>query len=602
MVRGRMKGRVLWILALAALLLPVHVCAQLQVMPARNSLGVDETLRVEIRLLDGDADALDLTPLERDFEIVSRARGSQVNIINGAMSKINTWALLLLPRHSGELTLPRLCAGSSCSEPVVITVGAAQSGAADATLILEHGVLPERVFVGQQVLYKVRLLSRTPLQQAALSPPAPAGVECEVFKLGEDAGSETYRDGWRYDVIERVYALVPQRSGTLHIPPVTLEAEVGGGRERRFDPFGGRGQLVRRRSAAAQIEVEPPARTEHPWIPAQTLQVEDSWTQNPPQLRVGEPATRTITVQANGTSAARLDEVKLPLPPEFRMYPDQTERENILATDAGLVAQLRQSVAVVPRVAGIFTLPAITFTWWDLRAQRWNTTEIGAQEVTVLPAERAAQIPAQTPTQEAMPRGGDTAADNGDGDAAVPVQDSAAAVEGVPPATNQAAATRRWQLATAICAGGWIISLLLWWRCAAMGKPRPAAEEKTPAAKGPQQRTAKLEQELLQTAQRHEPREARQLLQRWAARLYPASATPLDTLARRGSATMATALAELNATLYAEADTPWDGTALAQAVRSHAREQQESEREKNGRKKAPDAAAELPPLYPQAGA
>ncbi|MDD2557689.1 MAG: BatD family protein [Desulfuromonas sp.] len=591
MVKGRMKAGFVWVLTLATLLLPFHVCAQLQVKPARNSIGADESLRVEIKLLDGDADALDLTPLEHDFDIVSRARGSQVNIINGAMSKINTWSLLLLPKHSGTLTLPRLCAGSSCSEPVVITVSDTPATGDDAKLILEHGSLPERVFVGQQVLYKVRLLTRVALQQATLSHPMPEGVECEVIKLGEDVRSETYRDGWHYDVIELAYALVPQRSGTLLIPPVTLEAEVGESRTRGFDPFGGRGQLVRRRSASAEITVEPPVRTEHPWIPAQTLKVEDSWAQNPPQLRVGEPATRTITVQASGTTAARLEEIEFTPPPEFRVYPDQAERENIPDVNSGLVAQLRQSIAIVPREAGVFTLPAISFTWWDMRAQRWSTTEIEAQEVSVLPVERIVQIPAQGATPRADRDGVGVGPDAVD----EPKQAAVPQTQTKQTETKPVVDTLRWQLATAICAGGWIVSLLLWWRYAS--KRRRVSRQKTTGEDCPQRNLARLEHTLLQAAQRREPKEARHQLQQWAACLYPASATPLDTLAQQGSDAMTTALAELNAALYAEADSSWDGAALALAVRNHVRESKDSARDTNGRKDP-----ELPPLYPQAGA
>lgn len=594
MVRGQIKSGALCALMLATLLLPFQVCAQLQVMPARNSIGADDTLQVEIKLLDGNADTLDLTPLEHDFDIVGQGRGSQVNIINGNYSKINTWSLRLLPKRSGKLMLPQLCAGSSCSEPIVITVSSTQSAGGDSTLILEHGSLPERVFVGQQVLYKMRLLYRTTLHQAVLSPPVPEGVECEVVKLGEDVRSEIYQDGWRYEVIERNYVLIPQRSGTLQIPPVMLEAEVGGSRERGFDPFGGRGQLVRRRSAAAEILVEPPARTEHAWIPAQTLEVEDSWGENPPQLRVGEPSTRTITVQANGTTASRLDALELDLPPEFRVYPDQVERENILSANSELIAQMRQSIAIVPREAGTFTLPAITFIWWDMRAQRWSTTEIEAQEVTVLPVERAVQIADQRMEEGAAPRADRDGVGLGPDTRGETKQ---AAVPQTQTETKPAVDTLRWQLATAICAGGWSVSLLLWWRSAS--KRRRVSRQKTSGEDCPQPNLARLEHTLLQAAQQREPKEARHQLQQWAACLYPASATPLDTLMQQGSEAMTTALAELNAALYAEADSTWDGAALAQAVRAHAREWKDGERGRNGHADHLDKAAELPPLYPQ---
>lgn len=263
MVKGKYATHIVLILLVWALFVPLEGWAQLQVQAERNAIGINESLRVKIILEDGDPDSLDLTPLERDFEIVGRARGSQVNIINGSMSKINTWSLNLVPRRSGTLTLPRVCAASSCSEPATIKVSDAPATPDDAKVILEHGSLPQRVYVGQQILYPVRLLFRTPLQQASLSTPEPEGVDAEVIKLGEDKQRETYRDGWRFNVIERVYAIIPAQSGTLQIPPVTMEALIQDrgsqrGRQGVFDPFGSRGQLLRRRSASAQIEVEPP--------------------------------------------------------------------------------------------------------------------------------------------------------------------------------------------------------------------------------------------------------------------------------------------------------------------------------------------------------
>lgn len=117
----------------------------------------------------------------------------------------------------------------------------------------------------------------------------------------------------------------------------------------------------------------------------------DSWEENPPQLRVGEPATRTISIEAQGTSAEHMRDINLEVPSVFKIYPDQPERNNLQDGADGINAQLRQSAAIVPRAAGIFTLPGITLHWWNLRAQRWDTAHIGALEVKVLPAERPQQ-------------------------------------------------------------------------------------------------------------------------------------------------------------------------------------------------------------------
>ncbi|MGM0416654.1 MAG: BatD family protein [Thermodesulfobacteriota bacterium] len=599
----------LLILLLAGLLVPFEVWAQLQVQPARNTMGVNESLRVEIILDDGDPDSLDLTPLESDFEIVGRARGSQVNIINGSMNKINTWSLRLVPRQSGTLTLPELCADSSCSEPVAIEVSETPSTPDDAKVILEHGSLPERVYVGQQILYPVRLLFRTSVQQAALDTPEPTGVDAEVIKLGEDRQRETYRGGWRYDVIERVYAIIPSQSGTLQIPPVSMEAQIedtqGSGRRGMqgsfFDPFGSRGQLVRQRTSAAQIEVEPAERSEHHWLPAQELELRDSWEEDPPQLRVGEPATRTITLRAQGTSAEQLPDISLEVPSAFKIYPDQPERENLQNGDSGISAQLRQSAAIVPREAGTFTLSGITLHWWDLRAQRWSTARIEPMEVEVLPAERTEQGQAPAAKTPAMPQKSESSAPAAP-DAASDAEKSTRADESLspevaPPAltpTPSSAQGSLWVWIAALFALGWLVTLILWWRMRTRLKRLQGSETHTSTTGSGAKDRDGIEHALVKVAQQHDARATRHLLQEWAAMQYPASPTPLDTLYHEGGTQIQEALQQLNAALYSDSAESWNGEQLAEAIRAVSHTVKQGKSTKRNSKKE-----DLPPLYPE---
>jgi len=602
----------LMILLLAGLLTPSEVWAQLQVQPARNAIGINESLRVEIILEEGDPDSLDLTPLERNFEIVARARGSQVNIINGSMSKINTWSLRLLPRHSGELTLPELCAASSCSEPVVIEVSDAPATPDDAEVILEHGSVPQQVYVGQQILYTVRLLFRTPLQQAFLEAPEPQGVDAEVIRLGEDKRRETYRGGWRYDVIERTYAIIPAQSGTLHIPPVSMEAQIedrraGSQRGRRgslFEPFGTRSQRMLQRTAAAQIEVEPPAHTQHPWLPAQELKLHDSWEENPPQLRVGEPATRTISVDAQGTSAQQLSELPLEVPSEFKLYPDQAERENLQEEDNLISARLRQSAAIVPREAGAFTLPGITLHWWDLRAQRWSTARIEPREVKVLPAERASQEapPATTPpagkpdgnnkplayspnAPEALKKGADDKVPR-------PAATSVTAHSPSPSTRDHV-----WVGMAGLCALGWLVTFVMWWRTRKRLKSLRMSKSETAFATNGAKKRSSIEEDLLKAAQHHDAESARHLLHQWAAIQYPTSPTPLDSLCNEGGMQHQKALRQLDDALYSANPERWNGEELAAAI--YTCSPGKSGKVRKGDVRGKDGEA-LPPLYPRA--
>ncbi|MEZ5581408.1 MAG: hypothetical protein R3F37_00205 [Candidatus Competibacteraceae bacterium] len=77
--------------------------------------------------------------------------------------------------------------------------------------MIEVQAEPADPYVQAQVQYTVRLLFAVPLLDGSLDAPQPANAVVE--RLGDDVSYETQRNGRRYRVIERRYALFAQRSG-----------------------------------------------------------------------------------------------------------------------------------------------------------------------------------------------------------------------------------------------------------------------------------------------------------------------------------------------------------------------------------------------------
>ncbi len=250
------------LLILALVLSPVvSLAAQLEAVPDRTRVGLEESFTLELRAsgsLDGDPD---LSVLDKDFELLGRSQSSQVQIVNTDISRTTTWSLSLLARSAGRKTIPAICVGDDCSKPVIIDVlpdGQSSNGAAgESDLFLEVSAVPDKLWVQSQLLYKVRILTRLNFLQASLSEPEPSGVEAVVQKLGEDRNYETERNGLRYRVIERSYAIFPQQSGRLTIPEIRFGAQVAEGGRRGFDPFNQRARQLRRHSQEIKIEVLP---------------------------------------------------------------------------------------------------------------------------------------------------------------------------------------------------------------------------------------------------------------------------------------------------------------------------------------------------------
>ena len=565
--------RIFWIFVLLGLWPWLADAAQVRAVADRDRISVEESLHLELRV-DGRPDAdPDLSPLDKDWEVLSRSQNSQMQIVNGSFTRSLVYSLTLMPRNEGTLTIPAICFGSDCSSPLsirVTTTDPVAPGADDSEILLETEATPYQLFTQQQLLFKVRLLHRVDLLQGALSDPQPSGVDAVVQKLGDDRNYETRRAGRLYQVIERSYAIFPQASGTLELPSLRFDGDISRGGS-SFDPFGGRGQRVRKRSQAIPIKVLPPPAdlgSRH-WLPAQSLSLSDDWQGQSKKFTVGEPATRTLTLTAAGLQGAQLPELRLDIPDEFKSYPDQPVRKDDAGVD-GITGLLQQKIALVPTRPGRYQLPAIDLDWWDVGAREWRRAHLDPVDIEVIPAPEGSAVappPTQPPPEPSL------------------VPSASAPVLTANPAPVTVPTVPRpdfWPWLSLALGLGWLTTLLLLgWK--KVQRPRPAG----PADPSPLLREKSARKAVLKAARDNEPQAARKALADWCKVLWPDSGTTgLERLKGIDSA-FQTEIDRLNRALYASGGENWIGEGLLEAIRQWDRRRQE--------KTADD---KLPDLYP----
>lgn len=542
--------------------------AQLKAVPDRNRVGLDESFNLELRAdgsLDGD---LDLRPLDRDFELLGSSQSSQMQIINGDFSRTKVWSLTLMARSAGNKEIPALCVGSDCSKPIrieVLPAGQSNTLAGANDLLLEVSAEPDKVWVQAQILYRVRLITRLNFLQASLSEPEPKGIEAVVQKLGEDRNYETERDGFRYRVVERDYLIFPQQSGELKIPPVRFAAQVAEGGRRSFDPFNQRTRQIRRDSEELNIEVLPAVEANgRSWLPARDLQLEDDW-QKPPQLTVGEPATRTITLSAAGVPAAQLPSLKIEVSDGFRSYADQPKREDRFNAK-GVLGVLQEKLALVPTHPGTLLLPEIEIDWWDLDEERWRQARIPALEVEVMPA---VNQPAATTNPPA--------------DAQEPLQQ-----DGKPqrelPAPETPGRQSFWPLLSLALGCGWFLTLLL----VITGKLAQRREREKAERQEERPNLKVSRRKLDQAFAAGDPALIRSAMLDWGTALFPEQRPGnLEELAALCGEPLKHNLELFSRSLYSRESKDWNSQGLSAAVEEVQQKTINSESSKK-----------LPPLYP----
>ena len=550
-----------WLFSITALLLLTILLAPLSAHAAvtahvdRNTINEGDTFTLNLTVSGNDSGQPDLSVLHQDFTVIGTGQRSEIQIINGSFTSQHAWTITLSPRHTGKLIIPAIPVGKSSSTAIAVTVlpanAAIDNGPDKGDVFIEVNATPDKPYVQAQVLYTVRLYYDAPVRQGTLSDPTLDNAI--VQKLGDDSNFETQRGGRHYQVIERRYAIFPQRSGTLEIPPVVFDGAISDPSSRTGDPFfdsfnpATRHVRLRSRKLDIQVATQPASYQGANWLPAQDIELEQHWSPQHPQFRVGEPVTRSVIIHAKGLSASQLPDLPLPNQSGLKLYPDQPQTSNKPNGDT-LVSTREQKIAMIPTQAGDITLPAIELNWWDTQAKRQRTAMLPAQTIHVLAgAIASAGSNTATPAPQSNAVAPTTPAQTATAPTASSKLEAGSITHNLKPTL--------WIILTVMFGVAWLGTLLLWWR---YRRPRTHKVVVLTASTDEisEQATRK---HIRQACQQHDPQAAKRALLAWA-RLHWPDDPPLSlgALASRvDEAQFAGELSALDKSLYVAGNATW---------------------------------------------
>jgi len=238
----------------------------------------------------------------------------------------------------------------------------------------------------------------------------------------------------------------------------------------------------------------------------------------------------------------------------LRAYPDQPLINN-LSGDQGVTGIRIDSLALVAVNDGVYELPALEIPWWDTQSNSLKIATLPAQQLTVLPTPGSLTRIDQDPTATVTPADGMLSPD----------------VARITSPTNGA-----WPWIAGICALGWIITSVLWWRRA----------KRLPPKQMPTQTTAISPPKLFEACKQNNPSLARAALRAWLLEQGHGGSIEM-WLREQNIEALSNAVADLERCLYqSDDDNGWDGKALSDAIKSLAKAPTD--------RTAPSA---LPPLY-----
>ena len=505
----------------------------------RSSAVVGETVTLVLETSDTNQSLdADFSVLQTDFDVLNRRSETQMSFVNGSQTASVRLVITLEPKREGNLLIPALKFPGASSNPLVLKVSAAPTlapGAAEPVFI-EVTVQPEEgpYYVLSQISLMVRIFYQANLTEAAINPPAPAQAS---VRLLDEVPYQSDRNGERYRVLERRYAIFPERSGTLTIPAMQLSGRlIERPSDRLWQPTV-RGRRVQVESDPLTLEISPrPASfTGDFWLPARRITLSQQISDNE-KTHVGEPSTRTVLVDALGLEENMLEEPVWPEVAAARIYPDQPQ--GITRDDGEWVLGHKEfRYAIVPEQAGEMVLPEIRLDWWDTVTHQQRTAVLPEHRVNVLPSELSTSATMPPATVDGLPQ--------------APVGVS---IEG---AVSSASASL-WKASTAGFAVLWLLTLFFYFR---RGKSTVRAVANGSAPLG----ETELLNRFRQSCKKGDASAARKDLAQWVRNHAPKEqrGSMRDFGSACGDSSLQAAIAELDTSGFADNSTGvWKGEPL----------------------------------------
>ncbi|MBU2871263.1 BatD family protein [Colwellia sp. E2M01] len=354
----------------------------------KNPAMLNESILLTVTADDDvDRNALDTSPLLKDFIVGQTSVSSQTSMVNFETTRMTKWQVILIARKAGTFTIPALTIEGKQSKPIEVNVIEAKNtnGANNqADIFITSELSNNQVYVQQALTLSIKLHFSVELQSASLTEPELTGATIE--KAAKDEQSDSIINGKRYRVIEQTYAITPEKSGdfTLAAPVFSGEVRQASSRRSSFLSFG-QSKPVSVVGKELKLTVLPiptnyPSNTQ--WLPTEIITLHQEWQSNNDEFTVGEPITRTITLTAAGLSKAQLPELKMQSTRGLKIYPDQAELHSTIR-DNRLISQKVQNFALVPSTTGEFTLPAMEVTWFNIVTNKIEVATLPAKTITV---------------------------------------------------------------------------------------------------------------------------------------------------------------------------------------------------------------------------
>ncbi|MCU7931954.1 MAG: BatD family protein [Candidatus Thiodiazotropha sp. (ex Codakia rugifera)] len=568
------------LLILILLLLSAPINAKVAAILSHDSTSLDQPVRLTLQQEGEQEMSPDLSGLEKEFEILGRSSQQSISVINGQMSAKRSLSLTLLPKRIGKLSIPPIKMGAESTTPLTLQVTEQpmdESFTKTQDVLVELSLNKTRAYIEEEVILTLKLFQAPGIRGESLDEPSPSMSDTQM-KLLHEEHYNSEREGRKYRVLERRYAVFSYQSGNLEIGGARFRGRTG--KDDLYSLFNApfttprkAPRIVRSESNKVKVDILPIPQgfKGNHWLPARNLQIVENGIEDQTPVFTGKPLTRRIMIFADGLMSSQLPNIEQALPSGIKQYQERPKFNDTPAR-TGISGSRQSSLTLIATEPGRYDLPAVEIPWWNTESDRQEMARLPAQQLEILPSPTPSSPTLQ---QQTYPQ---TTPEH-----TPPVSEDETRSTQEPSLTEETVSRDYWL--TWLLGFAWLATLLAWWYSRHTNQAHQDEPMDTPTNRdNPDQRAWDEARERIQQAYaNNEAIAARSAWLDWAQLKWPENPpNNLTRLAKRCGEGVSQAVTSLERALYspsAEPDwTDYDVLRLIEQMQQEKRLEPQQER------------------------
>ena len=346
-------------------------------------------------------------PSIKGFDVLmgpSRSQQSNTQIVNGNVTSTSsiTFTYILMANNAGEYTIPGASIvadgdqmvsnsvrikvlpqdqGDSNSSSSSSTHSSSGTGVSNQDLFITASASKTNVYEQEAFVLTYKIYTReSNLQLNNAKLPDFKGFHSQEIEMTTNARwtPEHYQGRNYYTTVYRQFVLFPQQSGKLYIDPAQFQMTVGKPvqSDDPFDAFfnGGSNVIEIKKSISTPkiaINVNPLPAGKPADFSGGVGEFNISSSINNKELKTNDAITIKLVISGTG-DLKLISNPEIKFPDDFEVYDPKVDNQ-VRLTREGLTGNKVIEYLAIPRHAGTYKIPGVSFSYFDIRSKSYKT-------------------------------------------------------------------------------------------------------------------------------------------------------------------------------------------------------------------------------------